>query len=83
MSLKWRHKMVDLDLTHSEAATPARLEDESILSDGPWLGGCISPGFSMLLLDQHAIGSRLNGGIYNSSPEGIILRRRGGGAVCR
>ena len=75
--------MVGLDLTHSEVATSARLECESILSDGPWLGGCISPGPSMLWLDQHAIGSRLNGGIYNSSREGIISRRRGGGVVCR
>ena len=83
MSLKWRHQMVDLDLTHSEAATSARLEGELILSDGPWLGRYISPGSSTLWLDQHAIGSRLNGGIYNSSLEGIISRRRAGGVVCR
>ena len=83
MSLKWRHQKVDLDLTHSEVATPARMEGESVLGDGSWLGRYISPGSSMLWLDQHAIGSRFSGGIYNSGSEGIISRRRCGGVVCR
>ena len=75
--------MVDLDLTHAEAAMSARSEEDSILGHGRWLGRYNAPDSTIRWLHHRAIGSRLNGGIYNSKSEGINSRRLGGGVVCR